>query len=49
MKEKRNDDFDKLTLHYLELLDTKKEDSQKPMKKTDNSFNNNFFDSFLYP
>lgn len=49
IKEKKNDDLEKLTLHYLELLDTKKEDPQKIKKKTDSSFNNNYFDSFLYP
>ena len=49
IKEKKNDDIEKLTLHYLELLEPKKEDSQKITKKTENSFNNNFYDSFLYP
>ena len=49
IKEKKNDDLEKLTMHYLEILDTKKEDSKRTMKKTDNSFNNNYFDSFLYP
>ena len=48
IKDKKNEDLEKLTLHYLELLNSKKDDSHK-MKKTNNTFNNNFYDSFLYP
>ena len=50
IKEKKNDDLEKLTLHYLELLEPKTEDSQKVIKKTETSTtNNNFYDSILYP
>ena len=49
LKEKKNEDLEKLTLHYLELLDSKKEDTQKVKKKADLTFNNNYYDSFLYP
>ena len=48
IREKNNDDLEKLTYHFLELMDSKKEEPPKP-KKTDTSLNNNFLESILYP
>ena len=48
IREKNNDDLEKLTYHFLELMDSKKEEQPKP-KKIDASLNNNFFESILYP
>ena len=48
IREKNNDDFEKLTYHFLELMDSKKEEQPKP-KKSDNCLNNNFLESILYP
>ena len=48
IREKNNDDLEKLTYHFLELMDSKKEEQPKP-KKTDTSLNNNFLESILYP
>ena len=49
IREKNNDDLEKITLHYLELLDTKTGETKKIPKKPDNSINNNFFENILYP
>ena len=48
IREKNNDDLEKLTYHFLELMDSKKEEQPKP-KKSDNCLNNNFLESILYP
>ena len=48
LREKNNDDLEKLTYHFLELMDSNKEEQPKP-KKSDNSLNNNYFESILYP
>ena len=48
LREKNNDDLEKLTYHFLELMDSNKEGQPKP-KKSDNSLNNNYFESILYP
>ena len=44
-----NDDIEKLTLQYLELVDSKKEDSKKIEKKQSFDINNNLYDSLLSP
>ena len=49
LKEKNNDDLEKLTIHYLELINSKKEDSHKTKKKIDSSLNNNYYENILYP
>ena len=49
IKEKKNEDLEKITLHYLELLDSKKDETKKIPKKPDNAINNNFFENILYP
>ena len=48
LREKNNDDLEKLTYHFLELMDSNKVEQPKP-KKSDNSLNNNYFESILYP
>ena len=48
LREKNNDDLEKLTYHFLELMDSNKEEQPK-QKKSDNSLNNNYFESILYP
>ena len=48
LREKNNDDLEKLTYHFLELMDSNKDEHQK-QKKSDNSLNNDFFENILYP
>ena len=42
------DNLEKLTYHFLELMDSNKDEHQK-QKKSDNSLNNDFFENILYP
>ena len=48
LREKNNDDLEKLTFHFLELMDSNKDEHPK-QKKSDNSLNNDFFENILNP
>ena len=48
LKEKNNDDLEKLTFQFLELMGPNKGAHPK-QKKSENSLNNDFFENILYP